>query len=97
MWSVSPHKGCQIFFPLAFKVLAVITCPLCDSPGIKSFIKHIHTQSVAGFQQSQRRRVMCGPDRIETDLFQFFHFSDFALIQRNGTEKTIVMMQAAAF
>ena len=39
---------------------------------------------------------MCCPDRIETDGFQDGQFPGFRIVQGNGAENSVVVMQAAA-
>ena len=95
MGPVPPDKCRQVLFPAFREELAVVPAPLRDSPGVKCFVKHIHSQPVACLNQRGGRRVVGGPDGIEAFFLQFPHFPGFRFIQGYGSQQSVVVVQAS--
>ena len=83
MGTVPPYKGRQVLFPAVREELAVIASALRDSPGVKRFVKHIHAQPVAGFNQRRGGRVMSGTDGVEAHFLQLPNLPGFRFIEGN--------------
>ena len=82
---------------VACKKLAIITTSLSYAPGIKSFIKDIHSKSVTGFYKCSRWRIVSCSDSIKALFLELSDLSLLCGIKRYCSQKTIVMVKAASF
>ena len=97
MITVSFDKCSQVFFPVRVKKQVVISRLFHDSPRVKGFIKHIHSDTVTGFHQRRRRRIVSGPDGIKANGFQNGQLAVLGIIKGNCAKHSIVVMNAATF
>ena len=96
MAAVPAHKRGQVLLPVRREKLAVIPAALGGSPGVKGFVKNVHPQPVAGFDQRRGRRIVRGPDGVEPGFLQLPDLSFLRRVDGYRAQQPVVMVDAAA-
>ncbi len=97
MIAVAPDHGFEIAFPPVLEIEVVVVGILGFFPHVEGLIDDEDAEAIAGIEKGGRRRIVAGADRVEAVGLHELDAAFFGAVNGGGTERTVVMMHAAAF